>query len=317
MEVGIGIDMGGTRIKIGLVKDGVIIAASVIPASAHVTLEERLEQIADYVDGMLAENKCSLNGIGIAFPGIVDSDKKIILSRYVKYPDAQSVNLTAWSDRRFGVPLALENDARAALVGEWQYGAGIGCDNLVLVTLGTGFGTAALIHGKLLKGKHYHAGNLGGHVTINLHGDICNCGSVGCVESEGSTWALQRNITKDPEYAASALAQVNELNFNTVFEFADQGDPLASRIRENCLKAWSTGILNLILSYDPERIVIGGGIMKGNDLIIPEVRKLIANDSWINYFPIELAVAQQLEYAGILGMYYILNTPKREYKPVL
>ena len=317
MEVGIGIDMGGTRIKIGLVSKGTIVAASVISASAHVTLEERLEQIADHIDAMLTENNCAPTGIGIAFPGIVDSDKRIILSRYVKYPDAQNVNLSGWSKRRFGVGFEIENDARAALIGEWQYGAGRGCDNLVLVTLGTGFGTAALIHGKLLKGKHYHAGNLGGHISINFHGDDCNCGSVGCVETEGSTWALQRNITKDPEYATSALSAVSDVNFNTLFEFADQGDALAIRVRENCLNAWATGILNLILSYDPERIVIGGGIMKGNDLIIPQVRNLINRDSWINYYPIDLAVAQQVEYAGILGMYYILNTPKKEHKPVL
>jgi len=187
----------------------------------------------------------------------------------------------------------------------------------VLVTLGTGFGTAALIHGKLLKGKHYHAGNLGGHISINFQGEDCNCGSIGCVESEGSTWSLQKNITKDPAYTTSALAGLGEVNFNTVFEFADQGDPLAVCIREHCLKAWATGILNLILSFDPERIVIGGGVMKGNDLIIPYVRKLISRDSWINYYPIELAIAQQVEYAGILGMYYILNSPKKEHKPVL
>jgi glucokinase len=311
MEVGIGIDMGGTRIKIGLVKDGTLVAGTKIPASAHVTLEERLEEIGAQVDLMLKENKCTASGIGIAFPGIVDSDRSIILSRYVKYPDAKKVNLPAWAMKRWGIPLALENDARAALIGEWQYGAGRDCNDLVLITLGTGVGSAALINGKLLKGKHYLAGNLGGHISINLHGDECNCGSIGCVESEASTWALQKNIIKSPDFKTSALAQESEINFNAVFDCARQGDALAIRIQENCLKAWSLGILNMILSYDPERVVIGGGIMKSKDLLIPHVQQLIKNDSWINDNHIELVVAEQVEYAGILGMYYLLTLLKK------
>jgi glucokinase len=312
MKVGIGIDMGGTRIKIGLVKDGTLIAGIKIPASAHVTLEDRLAEIAEVVDKLLAEHKCTPSGIGIAFPGIVDSDKSRILSKYVKYPDAKKVNLPEWAMKRWGIPLALENDARAALIGEWQYGAGRNCDNLVLVTLGTGVGSAALIEGKLLRGKHFLAGNLGGHISINLHGDECNCGSIGCVESEASTWALQKNIVKSPDFKTSALAHEAEVSFNTVFDCARKGDALAIRIQENCLKAWSLGILNLILSYDPERVVIGGGIMKSKDLVIPYVQRLIKNDSWINDNHIELVVAEQVEYAAILGMYYLLNLTKGE-----
>lgn len=306
-EVGIGVDMGGTRIKIGLVKDGVLVAGLKIPASAHVTLTERLEEIADQIDTLLTENNCTPAGIGIAFPGIVDSDRFTILSKYVKYPDARKADLPAWAMRRWSIPLALENDARAALIGEWQYGAGRNCDNLVLITLGTGVGSAALINGKLLRGKHYLAGNLGGHISINLHGDECNCGSIGCVESEASTWALQKNVVKSPDFKSSALSKEEEVNFNSVFDCARKGDALAIRTQENCLRAWSLGILNLILSYDPERVVIGGGIMKNKDLLIPYVERLIKNDSWINDNHIELVVAEQVEYAGILGMYYLLT----------
>lgn len=309
--------MGGTRIKIGLVHEGVLVATRKIPAAAHVTLEQRLAEIAVEADAMLAENNCTPIGVGIAFPGIVDSDNNKILSKYVKYPDARRVDLSGWAQKHWGIPLALENDARAALVGEWQYGAGRNCDNLVLITLGTGVGSAALIHGKLLKGKHYHAGNLGGHIAINLHGVECNCGSVGCVESEASTWALQKQVTHAAQFKTSALSRESEINFNTVFACAAKGDALAIQIQENCLKAWATGILNLILSYDPERVVIGGGIMTGKNLLIPYVRRMIERDSWINDIPIELVVAEQVEYAGILGMYYLLSLLQKDYKPVL
>lgn len=302
--------MGGTRIKIGLVKDGEILASSLIQASAHVNLEERLMEIGNEADRLLIENKCEPLGIGLAFPGIVDSKENRILSKYVKYPDAQKVNLSEWARRRWHVPLVLENDARAALVGEWQYGAGRECDNLVLITLGTGVGTAAMINGKLLYGKHFLAGSLGGHMSINLHGDVCNCGNLGCVESEASTWALEKLVGRDPDFDASALSKEPEINFSVVFNHAKKADKLAMRIQENSLKAWSLAIINLIHAYDPERVVIGGGIMKSKGLIIPYVQEMITKDTWIKDHVIELVTAQQVEYAGILGMYHLITLIK-------
>lgn len=315
MEVGVGIDMGGTSIKIGLVKGGKLLAGTKIQASAHITLSQRLSEIADKVDLFLSDHGCTPIGIGIAYPGIVNSEEKKILSRYVKYPDAQTIDLSSWAQERWGVPLVLENDARAALLGEWQYGAGRHCDNLVLITLGTGVGSAVLINGKMLRGKNHLAGNLGGHISINLHGDECNCGNIGCVESEASTWALQKIASRSPKFDASALKLEQEINFNSVFAWAEKGDALALEIKANCLRAWAMGIINLIISYDPERVVIGGGIMNSKDVIIPHVKELIKKDIWIKDNPIDFAPAEQLEYAAILGIYYLLTS--KEYRSII
>lgn len=307
MEAGIGIDMGGTRIKIGIVNKDEILESSVLPSSAHISLQERLHEIGDHVDLLLEKAQCRPLGVGVAFPGIVDTVSNKILSRYVKFPDAQRVDLSEWARSRWGVPLALENDARAALVGEWQFGAGKGCDNLVLITLGTGVGTAALINGKLLHGKHFLAGSLGGHMSINLHGDVCNCGNLGCVESEASTWALPVIASRYPEFAKSTLSKEPEINFGVVFTHAKNGDRTALAIQDHSLKAWSLAIINLIHAYDPERIVIGGGIMKSKDLIVPYVEKMIKKDTWINDHVIQIAPAEHVEYAGILGMYHLVT----------
>lgn len=308
MKAGIGIDMGGTRIKIGLVNNGELLASTIVQSSAHVNLEERLFEIGNEVDRLLAEAQCEPLGVGLAFPGIVDTVENKIISKYVKFPDAQRVNLDAWAQKRWHVPIVAENDARAALVGEWQYGAGKGCDNLVLITLGTGVGTAALMNGNLLHGKHYLAGSLGGHMSINLHGEVCNCGNLGCVESEASTWTLQKLAVRDPEFSSSTLSKEPEINFGVVFSHAKNGDRVAVAIQENSLKAWSLAIINLIHAYDPERVVIGGGVMKSKDLIIPYVEKMIKKDTWINAHRIELVPAQQVEFAGILGMCHLLLT---------
>jgi glucokinase len=315
MEVGIGVDMGGTKIKIGLVSGGKLVASTHMEALAHETLAERLTEIGNAVDMLLQKHGAKPSGIGIAFPGIVDSDRMKILSRYVKYPDAQEVNLSGWAMERWGIPLVLENDARAALVGEWQYGAGKDCDNLVLITLGTGVGSAVLLNGKLLKGKHYLAGNLGGHMSINLHGDTCNCGATGCLETEGSSWALERQVKTSPDYLTSALFLDKEMNFGTLFTRARQGDKLAIVLRDNGLKAWSAGIINLILAYDPERVVIGGGIMKSKDIIIPYVSQMIKKHPWLSGSAVELVAAEQVDYAGIVGMYHLIRLFNQEQNP--
>ncbi len=312
MRVDIGIDMGGTRIKVGLVSEGMMIASMTVPASAHETLEARLESLATEIDNLLRQHDAQPLGVGIAFPGIVDPENLKILSKYVKYPDAQGFDLSRWSHRHWGVPAALENDARAALLGEWQFGAGRGCDDLVLITLGTGVGSAVLLNGKILRGRHFIAGNLGGHLSINLYGCECNCGNTGCVESEASTWALQSLLDRSPLRNVSILKDNKEVSFNAVFAAAKDGDALALEIKESCLKAWSLAIINLILSYDPQRVIIGGGIMNSGDQVIAYVRKMMTKNTWLTNNEVELVAAEQIEFAAIFGMHYMLAENRRK-----
>src|SRR6478736_1146438 len=110
------------------------------------------------------------------------------------------------------MPLALENDANAALAGGWQYGAGRGFQSVVLMTLGTGVGTSAVVDGVPLRGQHGQAGCLGGHVTVNIDGERCVCKNIGCVESEASTWALPTHARRDPDFATSTLAGASVLD---------------------------------------------------------------------------------------------------------
>ncbi len=310
MDIAIGIDLGGTRTKIGLVKDDHLIAHAKIKAVTESNLLDHLGEVAEIVDQLMAQEGLhtnDLSGVGLAFPGIVDSQRMKILSRYVKYTDAHALDLKQWAKDRWKIPLVLENDARAALLGEWQYGAGKGSDNLVLVTLGTGVGTAVLIEGKLLRGKHFMAGNLGGHMTINLHGSVCNCGNIGCLESEASTWVLPHQIENAAGYAQSQLAGEKEVNFHRIFALAQQGDDLAVHIRDHCLKAWSLGIISLIHAYDPEKLVIGGGIMQSKDDILPVIQTMVRKHAWATEENIAIVPAVQVEFAGILGVSYLVN----------
>ncbi len=305
------LDLGGTRIKFGLISNG----QCVVTSSLAIPSSERFATVLPLIEAeiyrMMREGGFTeLDGIGMAFPTIVDSDRMRLLYQYVKYTDANDLDLTTWAKARWNATLVMENDARAALVGEWQYGAGQGVDNLVMVTLGTGVGSAALVNGRLLKGSHYLAGNLGGHQTIRFDGKRCNCGNIGCLESEASSWALPEMIKRHALYPESPFAQGENSDFEAVFRLATAGDSMAISIRDHCLEVWAAGILNLVYAYDPDRIVIGGGVMHSAELILPFIQQKIAQAAWLPPNAIQVVAAQQPDWAGVLGMGHLGATKK-------
>jgi len=308
--VNIGVDLGGTSIKIGLVKAGKVLIHTEIEAEADISFADKLPHIKQSIDQLLRDKKLfksDLGGIGMAFPSIVDSKKMKILSKYVKYADADNIDLQKWARDAWGIPLLLENDARAALVGEWQMGAGRGARNLVFISLGTGVGSAVIIDGKLLKGAHFLAGNLGGHMIINFKGEPCNCGSFGCVETEASGWVLAQKFGDYPGLKQKEWAKDAPISFESIFTQAKKGDMLAKEIRDRCLKAWAAATINLVHAFDPEVIVMGGGIMKSKDQILPFIQEYVDTYTWLPPGTIKIVPAQQVKLAGIIGMAYLLE----------
>jgi len=279
----IALDLGGTGLKLSLIDNENIIAETILPSYSDNGLLPRLKSVEKAVALMLEDTKTIVNelsGVGVSIPGIVDNKRMRVLSINEKFNDVIDFDFNIWSQSVWGIPTYVENDARAALIGEWQYGAGQDCDNLVLVTLGTGIGGAAMIEGKLLHGKHFQAGCLGGHFTINMQGDKCTCGNVGCVESEASTWKLPELFKSHLNYQNSKAANTELLDFETLFTLAGQGDETAIDIMNHCLNAWSAGIVTMIHAYDPEKVIIGGGVMKSENIILPYIRKKVAQHAW-------------------------------------
>ncbi|MFM7402454.1 MAG: ROK family protein [Bacteroidota bacterium] len=305
----VAMDLGGTRIKFGVMDEGRLVstASIVVPSSEH--FAAILPDIERQIDSMLQEGGYdSLQGVGMAFPTIVDSDNMKLLYKYVKYNDANDIDLKGWARSKWNAPLAMENDARAALVGEWQYGAGQGSDNLVMITIGTGVGSAALMNGQLLKGTNYLAGNIGGHQIIRFDGVPCNCGNTGCLESEASSWALPDILKKHPGYAGSAFDTGAERpDFEAVFRLAGAGDAFSLSVRNRCMDVWFNGILNLIFSFDPEKVIIGGGVMHSADVILPYIQHKIDHASWLPANPARMVAAQQPDWAGVLGAGYLAS----------
>jgi glucokinase len=196
----------------------------------------------------------------------------------------------------------MENDTRLALLGEWRAGAGAGCDNLVLVTLGTGLGTAAIIEGKLLKGIHGQAGVLGGHFCTNRHGARCTCGNVGCAEAEASTSVLARIAANQSDFGTSAIRMRDVIDYSAVFELARRGDSCSLALKAHSIGVWAQMIVNLIHAYDPERIILGGGIMAGAGDFFDDLKAGILSCAHTPWGQVDIVVGALGSSAALLAL---------------
>jgi len=301
----IAIDLGGTRIKLGLVRAGTVLMTDQMDSQSGQGLQARLPKLETAINTMLAQASLTtsdLIGIGIAIPGIVDPINKRVLTINGKYGDAPELDLPAWASKTWGLPLYLENDTRAALLGEWQHGSGKGYDNIVLMTLGTGIGTSAVIEGRLVRGKHFQAGILGGHVIINTHGNQCNCGTVGCAEAEASTWSLNQRATAHATYPHSLLSQYDTVDYEAVFRCAGKGDALAITLRNESIATWAACAYNLVQAYDPEILILGGGVMASRDVIIPPIQQRLNQNAWASWGQVAVVPGSLSDSAALLGV---------------
>lgn len=311
----IAVDLGGTIIKAGLLDNNKLIAFYSEKALSGIGLKGNMSVIENMINRLLTDYEIVANellGIGFSFPGLVDSVRKKVLSTNKKYDDAPGIELPRWAKENWGMSFYLENDARMALLGEWQRGAGKGCDNIVMVTLGTGIGSAVLIEGKVLRGKHFQAGNLSGHFTVNHRGTICTCGNIGCMESEASTWKLPELITNHSLYKSSSLKNEELLDYESLFKNAAKDDTLAIEILDHCFSVWSSGLISMIHAFDPEIIILGGGIMKSAAVILPELQQRIDNYAWTPWGKVKLLKAANINTAGLYGADYLVRSNKQK-----
>ncbi len=303
-------DFGGRRIKLGLVRDGEVTALQVIPAESDQPLSERLKVVAAEFQKLCREHACSpssCTGITFAYPSIIDVPNARVLDHFGKFGDASQLDLKAWARKEFSLPLAIDNDARMALVGEWRYGAGIGCDNLVMMTLGTGLGASAVIEGKLLRGAHGQAGILGGHLTLRYDGGPCVCGNIGCSESEASTWKLEELAKSHEAFKRSALAHEPVIDFAAVFRLAAENDSCALALCGHALHVWSATAVSLIHAYDPEKLILGGGIMGSHEVIVPAVQEWVTRHAHTPWGKVQVLRSKLGDHAALLAGEWLIQ----------
>ena len=302
-------DVGGTWTKSGLFRKNKLLVEHAIASKAAAPLSETLQVFFVEINRLLERHKIgkALAGIGFAMAALVDVQNAKVFSTNDKYKCLENFNMAHWVFSNWQVPCFMDNDARMALVGEWRYGTAQGIDSAVMMTLGTGVGTAAVVEGVILRGKHYQAGSLGGHFTIDFRGEKCNCGNHGCVEMLAASWNLTGRIQQHPAYRTSVLSKSKTVDFRLLFEAACSGDVVAVDIREHCLDSWSAGIVNLIHAYDPEIVVLGGGVMKSAAHILPKVRKRVHERAWTPCGKVPIVPSLLKERAALFGIHYSLQ----------
>ena len=312
-------DVGGTSIKLGLVAGGSILARGEIPAQAEQGWRAALPRIVVQSEALARAANVTwseVGGFALAFPGIIEPGTERILSTPAgKFDDAPDRDIPAEMERTLGRSAFIVNDANAALAGEWQFGAARGYDNVVMLTLGTGIGSSVIIEGVPLRGSHGQAGCLGGHMTTNVRGVVCRCGNLGCAETEASTWVLPARARAHPSFAASTLAPEAVLDYRAVFTHAVHGDRVARELRDDALRIWASVAVTLIHAYDPERLVIGGGILESGSVTLDTIRAYVERYAWTPWGRVEIVPAGLGNDAGMLGAAWLARQKVLAAKP--
>jgi glucokinase len=303
-------DTGGTLIKLALMRDRSVVAQQRLDANSDEGLAPQLPRIADGLESLcrtagIARREC--RAFAMAFPSLVEPSTGRVLAAYGKYDDAPQLDLARWSKETLNLPLFIENDARMALLGEWQAGAGRGCDDLVMVTLGTGVGTAAIIQGVVVRGKHGQAGVLGGHLTVQREGRPCTCGNRGCVEAEASTSVLRSLAAESRDFPQSPLRHAPVIDFPSVFRLAREGDACAAGLKARAIDTWSSAIVNLIHAYDPERVIVGGGIMAGEAEFFTELERRVLERAHTPWGRVSVVRGELGDAAALFGGEYLCS----------
>lgn len=283
----IGIDLGGTNIKVGLVNEKYeIIAKATAPTDLPRPAEAICKSIVDTVWKTLNEAKVTIgevNSIGIGTPGVANRNSGTVL--YSCNLDFKNTDLRTLIKKYLDKPLYVENDANAAAFGEVLAGAGMGYKDVVVVTLGTGVGGGIIIDGKIYTGFNFCGAELG-HTVIEFGGRQCSCGRKGCFEAYSSATALI-NMTKEAmeEHKDSKMweiagGSIDNVDGKTAFDGMRADDVAAKDVVRTYIEYLGCGLTNIVNTFQPQMLLIGGGICKEGVNLTDPLNEIIRRESY-------------------------------------
>ncbi|MFI0434620.1 MAG: ROK family protein [Parachlamydiaceae bacterium] len=279
LRYAIGVDLGGTKIEMGVVDatghilDGMRLHTEV--EDGPIAVQERLIK---GIHALQSGTGVPLSGIGIGVAGQIELNSgSVTFAPNLKW---NNIPLKANIEKIVQIPVGIFNDVRAIALGEWLYGAGKGYQDILCVFIGTGIGAGIVSGGRLMTGSSNTFGEVG-HMTIDLNGPICTCGKQGCFEAIAGGWGIaaraQEAIQTDKSGSRSqclleiARGNINEVNAKTVVEGYRRGDSMAKEVIHHMQKALIHGLASLVNLYNPSRLILGGGLVDG----IPEIVSMI------------------------------------------
>ncbi|GBF10273.1 ROK family protein [Tepidibacillus sp. HK-1] len=269
MAYSIGVDIGGTKVAIAIVNEkGEIIEQTKIPTDLSISPQEMIARISSQIEQVIQKSAVSMNdviGIGIGAPGPLDSKNGIIKCppNLKKWVDIPIVN---WMQKIWDLPIVLENDANAAALAEKWLGAAQENENFVYMTISTGIGAGIIVDGKLLHGMKGNAGDIG-HTVVDPSFGKCTCGQYGCLESIASGTAIAKR--------ASEIVG-KELTTKEVFDLYNEGEAEIVDFIERIFRVLGVACVSIINTFDPEKIVIGGGVSKVGDPLFKSIKDYVS-----------------------------------------
>ena len=303
----IGVDLGGTNIAAGVVdENGRILVQGSVPTLNERDFTEIIKDMAELCKNITKKAGFQLEdikAIGIGSPGSVDNKNGVVV--YANNIKMNNAPVAAELKKYIDVPVNIENDANAAAYGEYIINGG-GVRDFVFITLGTGVGGGVIIDKKIYRGFNGAAGELG-HTTLVHDGEQCTCGNKGCWEAYASVTALIRqtkeSMDKNPDSLMHKVAaEEGKVSGKTAFVAAKKGDKSAQEVVDKYIGYVADGIMGVINIFQPEKLVIGGGISREGDLLLKPIIEHVDKYGYNKYMTkTEISIATLFNEAGIIG----------------
>ena len=301
----IGVDIGGTWIKAGLVdQEGHIRFPTRVPTEARGGRDAIATATAKAIDQVLLSTRqegVEPIGLGIASAGVIDVGNGKVFAATENLPGWTGFDLHGFAEKRFQLPTRIENDAHAAVLAEMYFGSARQFNSFVVITIGTGVGGGVVVDRKLVRGQHGFAGSFG-HTTIRQNGRPCTCGREGCLEAYVSASALAREFRDRSDAYADIEALTDAELAWKVSQLADADDPIARQAYFAMAGYLAEGIASLFNVVDPEAIIVAGGLVEGKPWFTEEVEKRVAQ--MLHFGALRrprVQLAASMNEAGVLG----------------
>ena len=273
----LGIDIGGTNSVFGIVDArGMVVASSSIKTQKHSNIDDYIDELYTEATRLIEANDATdkIHGIGIGAPnanyftGVIEDG--------VNLPWPTPIPLAKLVSEKFGIPVAITNDANAAAIGEMTYGAARGIKDFIMITLGTGVGSGIVINGQLVYGHDGFAGELGHIIVKRNNGRLCGCGRTGCLEAYCSATGVARTAREFLEIRSdeSSLRNlpIEEITSKDVFDAANAGDQLAKDVFEYTGKILGEAFADFTVFSSPQAIILFGGLAKSGEMLLKPLR---------------------------------------------
>jgi glucokinase len=310
----VGVDLGGTNIVAGaLAEDGIgdVIALRSEPTRSDQGAEAVIDRIVRMIDTVIVDTIAQTGarredviGIGVGAPGPLDRQRGIVVTTpnlgWTNYPLRDAIA------ERARLPVRIDNDANCATLGEWWMGAAKGASNVIGMTIGTGIGGGVIIGGRLYHGSSDVAGEIG-HATIDVTGRLCKCGNYGCLEAyaSGPSIAARAREAVSGDADAMLLRMVggdpDKITAATVYEAAKRGDDAALDVVRETSRFLGAGIANLLNIFNPEVVVIAGGVTQAGDTLFVPLRREVRKRAFKPAVDACVIVPGTLAAAGVVG----------------